>query len=57
MSAIGTKQTSNAAVSANWEGTMREWLFVLAPVALVIYFVMYPAQFHGLVGWIMSMVR
>jgi hypothetical protein len=36
---------------------MREWLFVLAPVALVIYFVMYPAQFQGLVGWIMSMVR
>ena len=36
---------------------MREWLFVLAPVALVIYFVMYPAQFIGLVHWIMSFVR
>ena len=24
---------------------MREWLYVLAPVALLIYFAFYPAQF------------
>jgi hypothetical protein len=36
---------------------MREWLFVLAPVALVIYFVMYPAKFNGMIQWIVNFVR
>jgi hypothetical protein len=39
------------------ETVMREWLLALAPVALVIYFVMYPTKFHGLIQWIVSLIR
>ena len=28
---------------------MREWLLSLAPVALIVYFVLYPAQLNALV--------
>jgi hypothetical protein len=31
---------------------MREWLFVLFPIALIVYFVVYPAQLVALLGWL-----
>jgi hypothetical protein len=30
---------------------MRDLMFMLAPVALIIYFVLYPDQFNALVTW------
>jgi hypothetical protein len=36
---------------------MREWLLVLAPVAVVIYFVIYPDQFAALVHWAGGLLR
>jgi len=30
---------------------MREWLLVLAPVALVTYFLIYPNEFRAFMGW------
>jgi hypothetical protein len=31
---------------------MREWLFVLLPIALIVYFVIYPARLVELMAWI-----
>jgi hypothetical protein len=36
---------------------MREWLLVLAPVAVVIYFVIYPDQFAALLHWANNFMR
>jgi hypothetical protein len=33
---------------------MRDWIWALAPVGLVVYFVMYPAKLIALLHWIMS---
>lgn len=33
------------------EMPMRDFIFMLAPVALIIYFVVYPDQFNALLGW------
>jgi hypothetical protein len=33
------------------EPPMREWLFLLAPPALIFYFIAYPAQFYAFVAW------
>jgi hypothetical protein len=30
---------------------MREWYLALAPVAAIVYFIFFPAQFHALVAW------
>jgi hypothetical protein len=30
---------------------MRDLVFMLAPVALIIYFVVFPDQFSALLGW------
>jgi hypothetical protein len=30
---------------------MRDLMFMLAPVALIVYFVVYPDQFPSFVGW------
>jgi hypothetical protein len=30
---------------------MRDSMFMLAPVALIIYFLLYPDQFHALLAW------
>ena len=30
---------------------MRDLMFMLAPVALIIYFVVYPGQFSALLSW------
>jgi hypothetical protein len=30
---------------------MREWLYILFPIALIAYFVVYPGQFTALVSW------
>lgn len=30
---------------------MRDLMFMLAPVALILYFVVYPDQFSSFVGW------
>lgn len=31
---------------------MRDWLFVIIPIAVVCYFVVYPEQFHALMLWV-----
>jgi hypothetical protein len=31
---------------------MREWLLMLVPVALIIYFVVYPNEFSALLTWL-----
>ena len=36
---------------------MRDLMFMLAPVALVLYFVVYPDQFSLFVGWAGSLLR
>lgn len=33
------------------ERPMRDLIFMLAPVALIIYFVVFPDQFGALLGW------
>jgi hypothetical protein len=30
---------------------MRDWLLVLAPIGLIVYFLVYPERFSTLVGW------
>jgi hypothetical protein len=30
---------------------MREWNLVIAPVALIVYFIAFPAQFSALIAW------
>jgi hypothetical protein len=37
--------------SCSQEPPMREWLFLLAPPALIFYFVAYPAHFYAFVAW------
>jgi hypothetical protein len=36
---------------------MRDLMFMLAPVALVLYFVVYPDQFSSFVGWAGSLLH
>lgn len=36
---------------------MREWMFVVAPVALVVYFLVYPDQFYGVMDWAARLVH
>ena len=36
---------------------MRDFILLLAPVALVIYFVIYPHQFAAFLAWISSWLR
>jgi hypothetical protein len=36
---------------------MREWMLVLIPAVLVIYFVVFPDQFHWLVYWLAGFIR
>ena len=36
---------------------MREWMLVLIPVALIVYFIVYPDQFTALMAWAMQWVR
>jgi hypothetical protein len=45
-----TIPTSTQGVSAQGNA-MRDFLFMLAPVALVIYFLIYPDQFNALLAW------
>jgi len=33
------------------EPPMRDWLFLLAPPALIFYFIAFPEGFYALVGW------
>ena len=33
------------------ERSMRDWLLMLAPVGLVLYFVLFPNQFGAFMGW------
>jgi hypothetical protein len=33
------------------EGPMRDSMFMMAPVALIIYFLIYPDQFNALLAW------
>jgi hypothetical protein len=36
---------------------MREWLLMLVPVALIVYFVVYPHQFSALLTWLLGLIR
>lgn len=36
---------------------MREWMLGLAPVGLVAYFVIYPAEFQAFINWMMQLTR
>jgi len=36
---------------------MREWMYVLSPVMIVVYFVIYPAQFHEFIAWFGRMLH
>jgi hypothetical protein len=33
------------------EEPMRDWLLLLAPIALIVYFLAYPDQFSAFVSW------
>ncbi len=35
---------------------MRDWLLLLAPIVLVIYFLAYPDQFSALMSWASHLV-
>jgi hypothetical protein len=30
---------------------MREWMYVLTPVSLIVYFVVFPERFHAFIVW------
>ena len=36
---------------------MRDWIWPLAPVAMIVYFVAYPAQFDAFVLWAETLMR
>jgi len=36
---------------------MREWLYILAPVAAIAYFIAFPRYFIPLLNWMMSIVQ
>lgn len=36
---------------------MREWYLPMAPVAAIIYFTAFPAQFNALIAWAQQMIR
>jgi hypothetical protein len=36
---------------------MRDVIFMVAPVAIAIYFLVYPDEFHALVAWAMQFIR
>jgi len=36
---------------------MRDWILVLIPVAIIVYFIVYPDQFSALMAWAMQWVR
>ena len=36
---------------------MRDWIFVLAPVAATIYFLVYPDQFRDFLVWLTILVQ
>ena len=38
------------------EPPMRDWLFLLAPPALIFYFVIYPHQFNAFVIWAKNLI-
>jgi hypothetical protein len=44
----GQKRTS--------EPSMRDWLFMLGPPALFLYFVVNPDQFHAFANWVAHMI-
>jgi hypothetical protein len=36
---------------------MRDVMFMLAPVALIVYFLLYPDQFNAFLGWAGQLLR
>jgi hypothetical protein len=36
---------------------MRDWVFMVAPVGAVIYFLLYPDQFSAFLGWLQGLVH
>lgn len=35
---------------------MRDWLLLLAPIALILYFLVYPDQFSAFMAWAQSLI-
>ena len=31
---------------------MRDWVLILAPFAIIFYFLLYPSDFNALIGWL-----
>jgi hypothetical protein len=31
---------------------MRDWVLILAPFAIIFYFLLYPRDFNALIGWL-----
>ena len=36
---------------------MQDWLLIIAPLAITIYFIEYPDQFTGIMGWLIDWMR
>jgi hypothetical protein len=36
---------------------MRDWLYVLGPIAIVFYFLVNPDQFNALLYWVASLIN
>jgi len=36
---------------------MRDWVLVLTPIAVVVYFIVYPDQFHAFMMWIERLIN
>jgi hypothetical protein len=36
---------------------MRDWLLVLVPVGVVVYFLAYPSEFTKFLGWVSTLFR
>jgi hypothetical protein len=38
------------------EPPMRDWLFLLAPPALIFYFIVFPDRFYAFVSWARTLI-
>ena len=40
-------------ILASWETIpMRDWMLILAPFAIIFYFLLYPSDFNALIAWL-----
>jgi hypothetical protein len=48
----GNNERARCFVTSKTKGTdVRDWLLIAMPAILVIYFALFPDQFHALVAW------